>query len=58
MLTYAERTSPTLLDWDPGEETVVPNCHNVAVHSFEWDTDEDTVVPGHHEAVADAFTWN
>jgi hypothetical protein len=54
----AELSNSTLLEWDPGDETIVPNNHSPAVAAFEWDMDEDTVVPGHHATFADAFNWN
>lgn len=60
MQATAETTGPTLVEWDPGEETIVPNNHHVVFHAFEWETEDDTVVPGHHVTLhpTTAFTWN
>lgn len=58
MLMTAEKSNSTLLEWDSGDETIIPNNHSVVAAAFEWDVDEDTVVPGHHSTVAKAFSWN
>jgi hypothetical protein len=58
MLTLAEKADSTVLAWDPGEETVVPNNHGVLLSAFSWDTEDDTVVPGHHTTEFSAFSWD
>lgn len=60
MPALAEKTDTdrtTVLEWDPGEEPVVPNCHYGEFAAFSWNDDEDTIVPGHHSSQATSFTW-
>ena len=58
MQATLENGGLAVLQWDPGEETVVPNNHPRYASAFTWDREDDTVVPGHHTMSANQFTWD
>jgi hypothetical protein len=55
--TTLEQSAVAVLEWDPGEETVIPNNHPRYASAFTWETEDDTIVPGHHTVSVKPFIW-